>query len=306
MPKDRFFVPSRFYEKIEDVKNEFGNISYDTNSKINEFLDKTDNIDLKIQNSLTNSENALDVLKNISEFAENQININSENLNSIKVNIQNISAEFDSFNTDINNVSSKLNKIIINEKESKSLSDESFAEIKNEIIKFSEENSKNMNKNAEKIVDAFLNEIRGLSEKVDKNTGISSDNIKRSEDIKKALAHMAGWFDTVSKLIEENNPVVKQNSAEKTNSFIMQTEENIIEQIKRISDRLSRFEVKLEGIESKVERIETPQSNREIINILSGVLEKLEITNERSKSNELILAKIESLEAKIKETQTLK
>lgn len=257
----------QFYEKLEEVKNDFSNISYDTNSKMQDFISKTENIDLKIQSSLMNSESAVNILKNVSEFAENQININSENLNSIKVSIKNLYEEFDSFKTDIVETGSKLNKIILNDKEKKaSLSDE----------------------------------FKNIIKKIDKNIEIASENTQTTEDVKKAITYMADWFDTASGLIEDVNQNIKQNSVERVDSFIIRTEENITEQIKRISDRLNRFEVRLESIEGKIEKIEVPQNNREVMHILSDILEKIDITNERSRSNELILHKIESLEKKLK------
>jgi hypothetical protein len=62
----------------------------------------------------------------------------------------------------------------------------------------------------------------------------------------------------------------------------------------------------MESIEGRVERIQDQQTNREVLNILSDILEKVELSNERSKSNELIIDRLENLESKITEFEEKK
>ena len=301
-----FNASKQFYEKIEDVKNEFSNLSYDTNSKINDFISKTDTIELKIQNNLSNSETAISSLKNISRFAENQINLTSESLNFLKTGVSQLSEEIDLFRNDITDISSKINKVILNEKENSVSLNSFFKELKEEINVNFETNVENLNQTGEKIVKKLAGELKELNKKIDQIEEISSNTLETSEDVKSALVCIAEWFDTAGKLIEENNRNLKKNSIEKVDSFIKRTEENLTEQIKRISDKLNRFEIRMEGIEGKVEKFQDQQSNREVLNMLSDILEKVELSNERSKSNELILSRLESLELKIEELEDKK
>jgi len=296
-----FNASKHFYEKIEEVKNEFNDISYDTNSKINDFLSKADVIDLKIQNNLSSSESALNSLKNISGFAENQINLTSESLNMLKTGMAELSENFNYFKNDITDISSKINKVILSEKDNSILLNNSFNDLKEEINKNFEANTENLSDTGEKIVKKLSDELKVINKKLDKTEEISSGTLEKTEDVKDALVYMAEWFDTAGKLIEENNHNLKRNSVEKVDIFIKKTEENITEQLKRISDKLNRFEIRMESIEGKIEKLEDKHSNREVMTLLADILEKVELANERSKSNEFMISRLESLETKIKE-----
>ena len=62
----------------------------------------------------------------------------------------------------------------------------------------------------------------------------------------------------------------------------------------------------MENIEGKIEKLYDQHSNREVLRQLSDILEKVEIANERSKSNELILNRLEQLESRIEEFEEKK
>jgi chromosome segregation ATPase len=301
-----FSASKQFYEKLEEIKNEFSNISYDTNSKINDFISRTDILDLKIHNSLSNSETAVNTLRDISKFAENQINANSENINSLKSGINKLSDDFNAFKDENSEINSKLNKIILNDKENAPIIKNNFEELKEEINKNFEVASDNLEKAEKKVVKNLLEEFKEISKKIENASEVSADTLKTSEDIKNALVYMADWFDKAGKIIEENNFNIKKNSVEKVDVFIKKTEENVIEQIKRVSDKLNRLEIRMESIEGKVEKLYGNQSNREIMNMLSDVLEKVELANERTKSNDLILRRLESLEATLENIEAKK
>ena len=216
--------------------------------------------------------------------------------------------ELDLLKNDITEISSKINKVILNEKEDSNLLNSSFNDLKEEINKNLESNIENSNQNNEKVIKKLSDELKSLNKKIDKTEEISSNTLEITEDVKNAIVYMAEWFDSASKLIEENNKNSKKNSIEleKTDSLIKRSEENITEQIKRISDRLNRFEIRMESIEGKIEKLYGQHSNREVLNILSDILEKVEISNERSKSNELIINKLKNLELKIQEFENKK
>jgi len=292
-----FNASKLFYEKLEEVKNDFGNISYDTNSKIGDFLSKADSIEFKIQNNLTTSENALNSLKNISRFTETQINLTSESINLLKTGLSELSEEFGFFKNDITDISSKLNKLILKEKENTESFISSFENLKEAI-----------NNTGEKIVKNISPEFKDLNKKIDKTEEISTETLETAKDVKNALVYMAEWFDSAGKLLEENNKNSKKTSIEieRTDSFIKRTEENLTEQIKRISDKLNRFEIRMESIEGKIEKLDVSQNNREVLNVLSDILEKVELANERSKSSELVLNRLENLELKLEEIESQK
>ena len=301
-----FNASKLFYEKLEEIKNEFSNISYDTNSKIIDFISKTDSIEFKIQNTLSSSENALIALKNITRFTENQINLTSESINSLKTGVFELSEEFGLFKNDLTEISSKLNKLILNEKNNSTLLNSSFKELKEEINKTFEANLENLNKTGEKILKNLSAELKDLNKKLDKAENISAETLETTKDVKNALACIAEWFDAAGKLIEENNQLLKKNSIERVDVFIKRTEENVTEKIKRVSDKLNRFEIRMENIEGKIEKLYDQHSNREVLRQLSDILEKVEIANERSKSNELILNRLEQLESRIEEFEDKK
>jgi len=303
-----FNSSKHFYEKLEELKTEFSNISYDTNSKISDFVSKADHIELKIQNNLSSAENALDSLKNISRFAENQINLTSESLNLLKTGVSHISEDFGCLKNDITDISSKVNKIILNEKENSASFTSSFNDLKEELDKNFKINTENSNQIGEKIIKKLSDEIKDFSKKFDKIESNSSKTLETSEDVKSALVCMAEWFDSAGKLIEENNSNIKKHSVEidKTDSLVKRTEENVSEQIKRISDKLNRFEIRMESIEGKIEKLQDQNGNREVLNVLSDILEKVELSNERSKSNEIILNRLENLEFKLEEIENAK
>jgi len=303
-----FNASKLFYEKLEEVKNDFSNISYDTTSKIGDFLSKADSIEFKIQNNLTTSENALNSLKNISRFTETQINLTSESINLLKTGLAALSEEFGFFKNDITDISSKINKLILNEKENSTSFISSFLDLKEEMNKIFEANLENLNKTGEKIVKNISPELKDLNKKIDTTEEISSQTLETAKDVKDALVYMAEWFDSAGKLLEDNNKNLKKNSTEieKTNSVIKRTEENVTEQIKRISDKLNRFEIRMESIEGKIEKLHDQQSNREVLNVLSDILEKVDIANERSKSNELMISRLENLELKLEELESQK
>jgi len=292
-----FNASKLFYEKLEEVKNDFSNISYDTNSKISDFISKADSIEFKIQNNLSTSEKALNSLKNISRFTETQINLTSESINLLKTGLSELAEEFGFFKNDITDISSKLNKLILKEKENTDSFISSFEDLKEEI-----------NNTSEKIVKNISPEFKDLNKKIDKTEEISTETLETAKDVKSALVYMAEWFDSAGKLLEENNKNSKKTpiEIERTNSVIKRTEENLTEQIKRISDKLNRFEIRMESIEGKIEKLDVSQSNREVLNVLSDILEKVELANERSKSNELILNRLENLELKLEDLEAQK
>ncbi|MEI8390155.1 MAG: hypothetical protein WCG23_09775 [bacterium] len=301
-----FNASKLFYEKLEEIKNEFSNISYDTNSKIIDFISKTDSIEFKIQNTLSSSETALIALKNISRFTENQINLTSESINSLKTGVFELSEEFGLFKNDLTEISSKLNKLILNEKNNSTLFISSFKELKEEINKTFEANLENLNKTGEKILKNLSAELKDLNKKLDNAENISAETLETTKDVKNALVCISEWFDAAGKLIEENNQLLKKNSIERVDVFIKRTEENVTEKIKRVSDKLNRFEIRMENIEGKIEKLYDQHSNREVLRQLSDILEKVEIANERSKSNELILNRLEQLESRIEEFEDKK
>ena len=303
-----FNASKLFYEKLEEVKNDFSNVSYDTNSKIEDFLSKADSIEFKIQNNLSTSENALNSLKNISRFTETQINLTSESINLLKTGLAELSEEFGFFKNDITDISSKINKLILNEKENSTSFISSFLGLKEEMNKIFEANLENLNKTGEKIVKNISPELKDLNKKIDKAEEISAETLETAKEVKDALVYMAEWFDSAGKLLEDNNKNSKKTSTEieKTNSVIKRTEENLTEQIKRISDKLNRFEIRIESIEGKIEKLHDQQSNREVLNVLSDILEKVDIANERSKSNEFTISRLENLELKLEELESQK
>lgn len=284
-----FDASKQFYKKIEELKNEFSNLSYDTNSKINDFISKTDVIELKIQNNLSNSENTLNALKNISAFAENQINLTSESLNSLQTNVAKLYEEFGTFKNDFTEISSKLNKIILSEEEKAELLDSSFAGIKEEINQNTETITKNLNVTGETVTKNILTEFDVLNKKIDNTSDVSLNILKTSDDLKNALTCMAEWFDTAGNLIKENNKNLKNISMEKIDSSLKKTEDNVNDNLKRISEKLTKLEIRMESFEGKVERLQDQYNNRDDSYLLKELLEK----------NDLILNKMSMLESKI-------
>lgn len=303
---ESLFISSKhLYEKLEKVKNELSDLSYDTSSKINDFISKTDLIDSRIQHTLASSESAIDSLKNISSYAENQINLTGESLNHIKTGVSELSEGYSLIKNDVTDLSSKINKIILSEKEKADSIISSFNSLKEELNKNYEANIENLSQKSDETVKTISNELKSLYKKLNETEQISSNTLDTAEDVKKALACIAEWFDSAGKLIEENHNALKKYSIEKIDSLIKRSEENITEQMKRTSDKFNRLEVRLENIEGKIEKLQEQYNGREVINILSDILEKVELSNERSKSDSII-RRLENIELKLEEIEDRK
>jgi len=300
-----FMASKQFYDKLEAVKTEFGNVSYETNSKMGDFIERAETLEVKLLNNITNAEEAINSLKNISSFTENQINGTSENINSLKSNVNNLLDNFNSLKNDVVDINSKLNKLIINEGDVSAIINSSFSGIKESISETLELNAKNNNQFGEKFIKKLSDELKVFSKKFEKIDENSSKNIELTEDVKNALVYMAEWFDSAGKMLEENNKNLKKSSfeIEKTETLIRRTEENISEQIKRLSDKLNRFEIRMESVEGKIEKLHDQYSNREVMHLLADILEKVELSNERSKANEVIISRLEALEEKITDAE---
>jgi len=303
-----FIASKQFYDKLEAVKTEFGNVSYETNAKMGNFIERAETLEVKLLSNITNAEEAINSLKNISNFTENQINGTAESINSLKTNIVNLLDNFNSIKTDVIDISSKLNKLIINESDISSAISSSFAGIKDSITETLEQNTKNNNQYSDKFIKKLSDELKTFSKKFENIETNSAKNIEITEDVKNALVYMAEWFDSAGKMLEENNKNIKKSSfdIEKTETLIRRTEENLAEQVKRLSDKLNRFEIRMESIEGKIEKLHDQYSNRETMRILSDILEKVELANERSRSNEILIGKLEALEEKINDSEAKK
>ena len=144
-----------------------------------------------------------------------------------------MSEEFGLFKNDLTEISSKLNKLILNEKNNSTLLNSSFKELKEEINKTFEANLENLNKTGEKILKNLSAELKDLNKKLDKAENISAETLETTKDVKNALACIAEWFDAAGTLIEENNQLLKKNSIERVDVFIKRTEENVTCELKK-------------------------------------------------------------------------
>jgi len=208
----------------------------------------------------------------------------NETLHSFKDGLLGSPDELNTLKDNILEVSSKLNKLILNEKENTD-------SIKGDLS----QNNKNLIKKLSEEFEVISKKIADVSE-------ISSNTLTASETMKDVIVCIAEWFDKAGKLIEENNENIKKNSINKINDLLIKTETNINDHVKKISEKMNRLEIRLESIEGKIERVQDQYSNREILLLLSDVLEKVEISNERSKVNELILKRLERIEPKTNNT----
>jgi len=208
----------------------------------------------------------------------------NETLYSFKDGLLGSPAELEAFKADISDINTKLNRIILTEKENRDL-------LANDL------DLKNKN-----LINSITDEFLTMNQKIVEISDVSNKSFDSAETMKNVIVCMADWFDKAGKLIEENNENTKKNSIERINSILARTEAGILDQVKKVSEKMNRLEVRLENIEGRVERIHDNYSARDVLMILSDILEKVEISNERSRANELILKRMERLEMKANST----
>ncbi len=233
-----------------------------------------ENLHSKINNNSAGLNTLVSSFDKLTKKINEKTNKESAFLTNITENHAQSSAIINGFQNEVTDINSKINKLILT-------SEEKTALLKNNLLISLERITKE------------------LSQKIEHNTSITTNSLKSSEVIKNAIIQMASWIDSAGILIEENNQNIKKISLEKIESCLSKTETTISKQIETIGSKFTNFEIRLESIEGKIEKLEKQPTDDEIKDTLSNILKQLAVSNEKNKTNDILLNKIDNLETQI-------
>lgn len=246
---------------LSDITGSVSESSKQIQKKLDKLLDLANAIETKADNE--NTEEIINLLRAVSEANETRQTITNETLDEFKKEFSSLVSELSSYNSDMTDIHSKINKLIINTDNNSDVLrekiNESLRNLKEDLRRALESNSKNINSEVEK--------LNALSQK-----GLAS-----SDTVKDALLQMAEWIDSAGQLLEENNTNSLKNltGIDNVSKNIISSGKNILEQINRVQSKFENFEVRLESIEAKIERLENRTGQEEIKEMLREIMDKM-------------------------------
>ncbi len=297
-------------EKIEKISSDVSGLSEENRDKLGKFLDLSRNIESKINDSSSNTDKILEAITKISELSENQITAASETIYDLKKDFSALSEDLSGFNNDVIDISSKLNKLILNTNDNTGALKEkitnSFDNLKEELNRNLKSNSLITNKATKHQINGLSKELSEIYQKIEKLNSLSVKGLNSTDSLRDAVVQMAECIDSASSLLEENNNNIKKNLTNTDNLMdaVSDSQKNVIDQVNKVYTKFEDFEIRLESIEAKIEKVCEQQNNYEVKNMLLEIIEKVSDSNNYEtigidRSNELVLNKMEQFENKM-------
>ncbi|NLF82511.1 MAG: hypothetical protein GX568_00810 [Candidatus Gastranaerophilales bacterium] len=248
-------------ELSADISGGISEASKQIQKKLDKLLELANAIEAKASNE--NAEEIMNLLRAFSEANEVRQTMTNETLDGFKQEFSSLVSELSSYNSDMTDIHSKINKLIINSDNNSDVLrekiNESLKNLKEDLRRAFESNSKNVHSEIEKL-----------------NT-LSQKGLASSDTVKDALLQMAEWIDSAGQLLEENNTNSIKNltGMDNVSKNIISSGKNILEQINRVQSKFENFEVRLESIEAKIERLENRTGQEEIKEMLREIINKV-------------------------------
>lgn len=293
-------------DKIDSIKSDLSGISGETREKLERFFELAKNIEAKIEGSRIDTEEVRGSINWLSQLSENQNSATNEALDGFKNEFATLSEELNAFDSDLTDINSKINKLIINSDQNTGTLNENITSsingLRENIRQNLENNALEINQSNKTQFSELSQDLAQIHRKIEGLNSLSVKGLNSSDTLREAIIQMAEWIDSAGILLEENNENTRKNLSNVDNVLktVSNSENKVISQIDRVCRKFEDFEVRLESIEAKIEK-STDTTNRqdEIKQMLLDVKEKFPSANNKKNENGQVLDKIDKLESQM-------